>query len=273
MTGIIAKLGFAGLEDPPNYSSFVATCNSRSLTSLGSALIDELMKQQMIIDVDHMGNKALDQVLTLAENYQPAGPRPQCSLDFQCTPGVCCPFGTEHGGTCAPSQAACNPSGHGYPVIASHIIPFDLTEQGARNERMRRDDQLARIKALGGMVAPITEMRDSDQTTLIGFPPAVSVQYGAVANDCRKSTKTFAQVFEKTVDVMGGPVGIGTDFNGTAWHLSPRFGNEACAGIPAERSGQYRANNRLVYPFTADAFGTFGKQHTGDKTYDYNVDA
>jgi hypothetical protein len=31
-------------------------------------------------------------------------------------------------------------------------------------------------------------------------------------------------------------------------------------------------DNRVVYPFTLQGFGTFAKQTTGQKTFDYNVD-
>ena len=38
----------------------------------------------------------------------------------------------------------------------------------------------------------------------------------AVADDCRHSSKSWAQAFEYAVDAMGGPVGMGSDFNGAA---------------------------------------------------------
>src|SRR5262249_16511580 len=71
-------------------------------------------------------------------------------------------------------------------------------------------------------------------------------------------------------------VAFGSDFNGIAGHVGPRFGTDACggAGSPSQDSGlshlrQLHENNRLQYPFTIDGFGTFDKQVTGKKTFDF----
>src|SRR5262249_6137089 len=104
------------------------------------------------------------------------------------------------------------------------------------------------------------------------------------------SSKSFAQAFEYAVDVMKGPVAMGSDFNGIAGHFGPRFGSDACGGefgvafepIPdgdsqlkwfQERSAHYRSSNMLKYPFTMPEFGSsFDKQVTGQRTFDYNTD-
>jgi hypothetical protein len=65
---------------------------------------------------------------------------------------------------------------------------------------------------------------------------------------------------------------MGSDFNGVAGHVGPRFGNGACAGSATQRVAQERAHNRLTYPFTIPGFGTFDRQVSGQKTYDFNVD-
>jgi hypothetical protein len=73
---------------------------------------------------------------------------------------------------------------------------------------------------------------------------------------------------------------MGSDFNGIAGHLGPRFGSDACGGWEPirsdararERLDQERARNRVEYPFTLAGFGTFDKQTTGFKSFDYNVD-
>ena len=75
---------------------------------------------------------------------------------------------------------------------------------------------------------------------------------------------------------MGAPVAMGSDWNGAAGHLGPRFGSDACGGWGApnglERPAQIIENSRLQYPFTLDGFGSFEPQVTGFKTFDYNVD-
>jgi hypothetical protein len=107
----------------------------------------------------------------------------------------------------------------------------------------------------------------------VGYQPAIGA---AVADNCRHSSKTWAQLLQYTVDVMGGPVAMGSDWNGAAGHLGPRFGSDACGGWGApnghERPRQELANNRVQYPFALPGFGTFDRQVTGFKAFDYNVD-
>lgn len=102
-----------------------------------------------------------------------------------------------------------------------------------------------------------------------------------ISDDCRHSSKTFAQAYQYAVDTMGAPVALGSDFNGIAGHVGPRFGSDACGGDiplsvevgpPDERSAQIRSNSKLEYPFTLPGFGTFDLQVTGQKTFDFNVD-
>ena len=54
---------------------------------------------------------------------------------------------------------------------------------------------------------------------------------------------------------MGGPVAMGSDWNGAAGHLGPRFGSDACGGWGApngfERPAQDVENNRAAVPVHA----------------------
>src|SRR6516225_7018304 len=68
---------------------------------------------------------------------------------------------------------------------------------------------------------------------------------------------------------------------GIAGHVGPRFGNGACGRHLDQRAWQERADSqpqynqfsgRLKYPFTLPGFGTFDKQVSGQKTFDFNVD-
>jgi len=156
-----------------------------------------------------------------------------------------------------------------YPVVASHVQFFSLNDPSIRHERMRTHDQLRRIKGVGGMIAAMTkdDVQDTDRRG-----QQLSLPYGAVPNDCRHSSKTFAQALQYSVDVMEGPVAFGSDFNGIAGHFGPRFGHEACANDGKERSAQLRAAQRVSYPFALPGFGTFDRQVTGQRTFDYNVD-
>src|SRR5581483_2321579 len=158
----------------------------------------------------------------------------------------------------------------GYPVVASHVQFFDLNDPDIRHERMRTPDQLARIRDSGGMIGAMLkdDVQDAEKKG-----EKKTIAYGDKVDDtCRHSSRTWAQAYEYAVDTMGGPVAMGSDFNGIAGHVGPRFGSQACGGSDRERSAQERDSERLAYPFSVDAFGTFDEQVTGEKQFDFNVD-
>jgi microsomal dipeptidase-like Zn-dependent dipeptidase len=243
MQAVITLLGFPSSVIPlndavPDYGSVGATCNPIGLTTLGGVLMDALMDHGMIIDVDHMSIKALNETLALA-------------------------------------------SARDYPVVASHVQFFDLNQSTQRHERMRSRAQLEAIRNGGGMIAAM--LKDDSQDSLGGKTSKKNVAYTtspsgvSIPDNCRHSTKTFAQMYQYAVDVMGGPVALGSDFNGVAGHIGPRFGPDGCGTVINEWAPEYRTGNRLAYPFDlADigepGFGTFGKQVSGGKSFDFNVD-
>ena len=250
-----------------NYS----TCNAKGLTDLGKFLIQQLISHHIIIDVDHLSTRAFNDTVTIADSA-------------------------------------------GYPgIVASHVQFFDLYKQEynppntfnyGRHERMRTQTQLLQIKNLGGLIAVM--LKDDVQDTANGFCanaysgtslcaiPVVAAgvlkeggrftagNYGPSNDNCRYSTTWWAQAYRKGVDVMGGPVAVGSDYNGIAGHIGPRFGTSACGGDGVERSAQEKAATldpsdpnyrpRLQYPFTIPFFGTFGQQVSGEKKFDFNVD-
>jgi cysteine-rich repeat protein len=156
---------------------------------------------------------------------------------------------------------------------------FDLHEREfddnkGRHERMRTAAQLAAIKAGGGMVAAMLkdDVQDTDlkgKKFNVAYTPLVGQ---AIADDCRHSSKTWAQALQYGVDTMGAPVAMGSDFNGIAGHVGPRFGSDACGGDVDDRVDQERAQSRMSYPFTIPGFGSFDQQTSGFKSFDYNVD-
>jgi microsomal dipeptidase-like Zn-dependent dipeptidase len=158
----------------------------------------------------------------------------------------------------------------GYPLAASHTLFFGLNAQEIRHERMRTAGQLAAMNAMGSMVGvmlkdDILDRGSRGQRKTIDYPGS------GIADDCRHSSKTFAQMYRYAVDTMGGRVGLGSDFNGVAGHFGPRFGSDACGDDPGERSAQLMDKKRLDYPFTLEGFGTFGPQVSGAKVFDYNT--
>ena len=160
----------------------------------------------------------------------------------------------------------------GRPVIASHVQFFDLNQKEIRHERMRTRAQLERIAALGGMIGAM--LKDDQQEGNYGTGPVAytSPDGNTINNDCKHSSKTWAQMYQYSVDVMNGPVAMGSDFNGVAGHVGPRYGFDACGQDHVQRAKQGLANNRLDYPFELAGFGAFEAQKTGTRTFDFNND-
>lgn len=147
-------------------------------------------------------------------------------------------------------------------IAATHADFLDTTSAGVnmRSEQRRTGEQLERIRDLGGVVGAIVHRNEA----------SITEQYGdTVANDCGKSSKTWAQAYLYAVDKMqGGAVGFGTDFNGLAGHPAPRFGLSACDGETlAPQDGG------VSYPFSLHGMpGTLDIHEFEDRTFDYNVD-
>ena len=208
----------------PLPSGHVADCNLRGLTPLGKFLVKRMMDRGMMIDLDHLSFRAVNEALTLAEE--------------------------EH-----------------YPVMASHVYVADLHEGTDKGERKWMTSQLSRLRDLGGVVAPILIPENTKQFSKDGVSP--------VANDCKSSSKEWAQRYLAAVEQMSGShylvgVGYGSDFNGMTKGLAPRFGEDGCDNDPDSVTQQ----GGIAYPFAAHGMPgtTFDKQVTGGRTFDYNRD-
>jgi microsomal dipeptidase-like Zn-dependent dipeptidase len=207
------------------------TCNKFGLWPLGDHLIKELMDKGMIIDVDHMSNKSLNQTVELAKARD-------------------------------------------YPVVATHVQFFQLNKKSIRHERMRTLKQLEDIRNSGGMIAAMLkdDQQDTANTSKKLNKAYTTPLYGPrIADDCRQSSKTFAQMYQYAVDILGAPVAFGSDFNGVAGHVGARFGHQACGANLLERGKQLGEGNQLEYPFDLPGFGEFWKQETGLRIFDYNT--
>ena len=143
-------------------------CNARGLSPLGAYMIRAMMEKGIIIDVDHMSAKSFDDTLAIAEEL-------------------------------------------GAPVIASHVQFFNLNTSAIRHERMRTESQLEAIRDSGGMIAAM--LKDDKQDTgdvgkKLNAAYTSSPTGKVISDDCRHSSKTFAQMYQYSVDMMGGPGGV-----------------------------------------------------------------
>lgn len=128
-----------------------------------------------------------------------------------------------------------------YPLVSGHST---LRGSQGGHEFSLTDAQMAAIRDLGGMVSAINSKGDCG--TSEGFPYHYK---HAVAGMQRKPGDRFAAV------------GFSTDMNGFGGSTGPRFGNPDCPGTP---------NTELGYPFKGILGGSFAKQKTGDRTFDFN---
>ena len=120
-----------------------------------------------------------------------------------------------------------------YPVISSHSGCTAITSGQLNSERLLNRELLARVHALGGLIALGTSGGDSCDTS--GPHEGCVQQYGDhVKNNCNSSSRSFAQSYLFALDNGAEAVAFGTDMNGFASQASPRYGSEACnRAVPA----------------------------------------
>jgi microsomal dipeptidase-like Zn-dependent dipeptidase len=129
-----------------------------------------------------------------------------------------------------------------YPLVGGHTGILAATLGDRRHEGLKTDSQLERVRNLGGMVGVALHEGTNDE-----------VEYGPAAffNNCSNSSRTFAQAYMAAVDAMGGPgtamVALGSDFNGLAGTLGPRFGADECTGNA--NGVTVPQDPKLAYPF------------------------
>ena len=188
--------------------------NSRGLNQYGKILLEEMMARGMIIDVDHMSEKATDTALAMAEkkNY----------------PVIC---------------------SHSWfrDLLYSAETEFDEVKHETygtsdvhkvAHEAGKRGDQIERIGKLGGFVAPIINQGD-----IAGLRRGMPELASKVPEPSAGSSTSWAQAYLYAVSKMGGRgVGVGTDINGAAGLPCPRFGPFASYGVIEDkrRIGQRR---------------------------------
>lgn len=187
-------LGGAYYRPPASYRTTPGGhANRRGLTAQGRTLIAEMMRLGMVIDVDHMSQRALHDTLDMAEAVR--------------YPVV---------------------SGHtGFRELRWHWQADGRGETASvhkcANESQKSAADMERIARLGGMVAPVLSQGDGRDAASVD--PAVPAR---VANDCAGSATSWAQAYLYAVAKMGGRgVAMGTDANGFNKLPGPRFGPNA----------------------------------------------
>lgn len=177
--------------------------NTLGLNKYGVVLLEEMMKRGLIIDIDHMSEKATDTALSMAEKNQ-------------------YPVMTSHSwfrDLLFSGEAEFEPIKHEYYETSDvHKVAHEAGKRG---------DQIERIARLGGVVAPILNQGD-----IAGLKRCMPELAGKIQQPCASSSTSWAQAYLYAVAKMGGRgVAMGSDINGAADLPGPRFGTSAAYGI------------------------------------------
>jgi len=160
------------------------------------------MARGMIIDVDHMSEKATETALALAETYR--------------YPVICSHTWFRDLLYSAEVEYAED----------QHELYGTSDVHKVAHEAGKRGDQIERIGRLGGVVAPIINQGD-----LAGLRRCLPDLAGKIPTSCTGSSTAWAQAYLYAVAKTGGRgVAIGSDINGAAGLPGPRFGPFAAYG-------------------------------------------
>jgi hypothetical protein len=188
-------LQFDGSRAPPGAKSHIAR---NGLKSAGRILIQEMMRLGMLVDVEHMGERATNETLAHANALgypvmlSHTGFR-ELSLGYQASqPWDGSSSAVAAYGTSAVSKIA--------------------------NDRSKSPSQVDQIAALGGVIG-------------IGVGAGTLTAWSHVQPDCDGTSKSFANAYLYALSHTGGRgLAIGTDANGLGGFPLPRFGPYACSG-------------------------------------------
>ncbi len=225
-----AKLPIGVTTNPYDQSpirGYTGHVNAKGLTDLGRELVKEMKRQGMLLAVDHISDRALDELLGLRGHTPPLVAADGCQdlKSPECLEKAF-PIALTHTNA-RDLQFSWN------QISMDHLRDTwggteaewrDRYEDRIKSEIARRADQIERVSRIGGICAPGYAGGD-----LHTWPGEVDV-----ANDCGGSSCTFAQgynyFFEKCSTNQGVHFGmpIGTDFQGLAGGTVPRYGIFGC---------------------------------------------
>lgn len=167
--------------------------NQRGLSEHGWTVLEEMRRLGMLIDIDHMSQKATDATLRWASD-------------------IGYPVMSSHTGfrDLAFTHERLefkDPNKPQYGTSDVHKVA---------HESLKTADQIRQIRDLGGMIAPILNQGD------------LSSAVGRIEHDCAGSSTSWAQAYLYALEQMEGRrVAMGTDINGMAGLPGPRFATSA----------------------------------------------
>lgn len=216
-------------------------CNANGLTSLGKTLISELIRAGLLVDVDHMSNRALVEAVDIARSTG-------------------APLVASHAGFNEVART-------GGKIFAPWPIVRPSTQD---HEGQFSREELNSLVDSGGMVGVIlSQGKDLRDIQMVKRSDGKA----SVPHRCGRSSETFAQAYLYAVDQSDGQaVAIGTDINTPSLlQPGPRFGSGACPGGKDLTLPGWAPE--LSYPFTARGSGqSMSPMTSGNRTFNFNVD-
>jgi microsomal dipeptidase-like Zn-dependent dipeptidase len=245
LESLAAKLGFTA-PDLPVLPYGHGHRNNIGLMPAGEEAVLEAMRFGMVIDMDHMSEKATAQANIIATTLTPPPPYPY--------PLVAAHNGARMFAMTPPAQR---------PGPATVPGPDERrNEKTWPSESTKSETQLGYIKATGGMFGHGIAGSDSKTyrraTRLFFFQP--------VPNDAPGTSKTVAQGLLYVMERLDMPAGLGTDWNALLGGPGPRFGPMAVPGL----IGELEPKDEWAKEFRKQRW-TNAMNQTGAVAYDTNL--
>ncbi|MGK3958415.1 membrane dipeptidase [Arthrobacter sp. R4] len=155
---------------------------------------------------------------------------------------------------------------YNYPLVSGHTGFVEISKGDKRHEGNLLPAEIERLRKLGGMLSVIIHQGDDDEIeTWRGGADTIEHTSEGTSN-------TLLQAYRYAVSKMPGmPVAFGTDFNGLAGSIKPRWGREAGRIRPGARPPG--PESILAYPFENPLTGAkMDKSKVGKKEFDFNTD-
>ena len=134
-----------------------------------------------------------------------------------------------------------------YPVMASHVGPFDLKADDWQHEQVRRTDQLRRILGTGGMLGIIYGVGVSEYATSKTAPVRLPMSCGG-ADHWANAYLYMKDLARGGLRGEAGLITVGSDWNGFASWPSPRYGQDPCQPYTARDGKPIPKPARISYP-------------------------
>lgn len=219
----------------PSYpwKRYAGHINRQGLTTAGEIAVNEMMRLGMMIDIDHAGRKTVDAYFNMA---------------FAVTGGGY-PLNSGHNQFTETrwTEAQLLPEAYDLSTVEGRKLytnHYNHIAEKIANENDRKPDELMKIKQLGGMMGVGISGANVNAVNTVLPASARRQIVSTVANDNPGSSKSAAQLLLYAIEKMNGSgVCFGTDINGFAGLVGPRFGANSASAAGHDRYDLYNRRN------------------------------